>query len=155
MSLIVIAYDGSPGAEAAIDVAARLFPDSRAVVVTSWRSVRASARAARVSLSDGMIEDAVHKLDSAAEQAAIDLASAGADRARELGLDAGAKAVCGLPSAAAAIGGAAAELDASAVVVGARRHSALAAAVLGSVCTALVHHCERPVVVVHPTRRDE
>ena len=39
------------------------------------------------------------------------------------------------------------ELDAKAIVVGSRGRSSLAAAVLGSVSTGVLHHTDRPVLV--------
>ncbi len=47
----------------------------------------------------------------------------------------------------------AAEVDADIIVVGSHGHSALADVLLGSVTSALLHHCPRPVLVV-PRDRD-
>ena len=40
---ILLAYDGSDGAEAAVEAAGRLFPDRGADVVSVWQSVAAAA----------------------------------------------------------------------------------------------------------------
>ena len=42
------------------------------------------------------------------------------------------------------------ELDARVIVIGSRGRSAIAAAVLGSVSTGVLHHAHRPVLIVPP-----
>jgi nucleotide-binding universal stress UspA family protein len=147
---ILIAYDGSAPAADAVAAAGRLFPGARAVVLTVWASVRPGAAAARVALSQDVIEQAVRNLDGAAQQVAELTSHEGAERARAAGLDASPVTARAERSVAAAIVQLADERDASAIVVGSRGRSSVRSAVLGSVSNALVHHCDRPVLVVHP-----
>ena len=149
---ILIAYDGSAGAEAAIDEAGRLFPGWRAVVVSVWWSVRSAAPGGRVVLPDEMIRTAVENLDAAACQVAADTAERGVEQARAAGLDAGAAVERADPNVAATLVRMAHDREVAAVVVvGSRGRSGLRAALLGSVSNAVVHHCRRPVLVVHPS----
>jgi nucleotide-binding universal stress UspA family protein len=70
--------------------------------------------------------------------------------AGEAGLDASLLAVRAEPSVWASVVHLADERDARAVVVGSRGLSGLRSALLASVSNAVVHHCRRPVVLVHP-----
>ena len=113
-----------------MDQAARMFPGTRAVVLTVWTSVHETARAARLALPDDVIEDAAHTLDAAADEAAR--ATARAE-----------------PNVVSTILRTADEQDAICVVVGSRGISRLRSALLGSVSNAVVHQCRRPVLVIH------
>lgn len=62
---VLIAYDGSPHADAAIDQAATLFPGAQAFVATAWRSIRPAAGGAHLALPADVIDEAVGKLDAA------------------------------------------------------------------------------------------
>ena len=150
---ILIAYDGSEPADNAVDHAARLFPGSPALIVTVWCSVQDASPAARLALPQGVIDEAVRKLDEAAEARALEIAGAGATRARAAGLAAVAVTRRGRPSVWPTIVALADEKAVAAVVVGARGASDLRTAVLGSVSNGVVHHSRRPVVVVHPAER--
>lgn len=147
---VLIAYDGSAPARHGIEHAARLFPGRRALVLTVWTSARDVAGVARAALPADVIHEAVRNLDTAAEREASETAEEGAEFARSLGLSASASAVLADPSVAGSIVHAAEEAQASAVVVGSRGRSGLKSALLGSVSNAVVHGCERPVVVIHP-----
>jgi nucleotide-binding universal stress UspA family protein len=146
---ILIAYDGSAAAAAAVDAAGRLFPGRRTLVVSVWWSVRSAAPGGRVALPDEMIHTAVENLDGAARQAAADTAERGVERARAAGLDADAVVARADPNVAATVVRMAQDREVAAVIVGSRGRSGLRAALLGSVSNAVVHHCRRPVLVVH------
>jgi nucleotide-binding universal stress UspA family protein len=150
---ILIAYDGSDVAREAVAAAGRLFASAPAHVVTVWSSVGPGAAAARVALPDEVIDKAVRNLDVAAEEAAQRTAQEGAELAGAAGLRASPVAVRAEGSAAETILRLAADRDVAAVVVGSRGRSSLRSAVLGSVSNALVHHSDRPVVVVHPAEK--
>jgi nucleotide-binding universal stress UspA family protein len=154
-SAVLIAYDGSGPARNAVDHAARLFAGGAALVVTAWSSLRQTGGAARVALSDDVIQEAIGKLDASAEAAASRTAEEGAERARHAGMDASSLVVRADPSVWASIVAATEEHDARAVVVGSRGRSGLRSAVLGSVSNGVVHHCRRPVVVVHPADAED
>ena len=147
---VLIGYDGSGPAQDAVDQAARLFPGGMALVATVWPSLRGRAGAARMAVPDEVIQQAVRGLDSTAEADATRTAEEGAARARNTGMRASPLAICAEPSVWASLIAAADEHDAQAIVIGSHGRSGLRSTVLGSVSNAIVHHCRRPVVVVHP-----
>jgi nucleotide-binding universal stress UspA family protein len=149
-SAILIAYDGSPPARHAIEHAGRLFSGSPVVVATAWTSMREAARAARAALPQAMIDDAVRNVDTVAEQTAAETAAEGAELATAAGLTASPLTVRADPSVWATLVRYAEEHEAPAVVVGSRGQSRIRSALLGSVSNAIVQHCRRPVLVVHP-----
>ena len=148
---VLIAYDGSKPAKDAIDQAARLFPGMPSIVVTAWYSARRAVGAARIALTQSMIDEAARNLDAAAEAEAAEVAREGGERARAAGLVAQTRTVRAEPSVWSTILEAADEANALAVVVGSRGQSTVRSALLGSVSNAVVHQCRRPVVVVHPS----
>jgi len=149
--MILICYDGSADAQAAVDLAARTMPGAEATVITIWETfldamMRSNAMGAGWGLAMGVDDDA--KIDQASEQAALGCAREGAERARGAGLRA-------QPSIATRRGGIAdtillegAELDADLIVVGTRGRSDVKSFLLGSVSHHLVQHADRAVVVV-------
>ena len=145
---VLIAYDGSPHADAAIDQAATLFPGAQAFVATAWRSIRPAAGAAHLALPQEMIAEAIGNLDGAAEAEAIEAAAAGAVRAEAAGLRATPLTVAAEPNTWVGLLAAAEENAADVIAVGSRGRSAVSSALLGSVSNALVHNADRPVLVV-------
>jgi nucleotide-binding universal stress UspA family protein len=145
---ILIAYDGSEGAKAAIGAAGRLFPGQRAVVLSVWLSAAAAAPATVIGIPAGMAAQAYQELDRDAEQQGRTAADEGAQAAEAAGLEAtGVTALCH-GQVWATIVKASEEEDARAVVIGSRGRSAVMSALLGSVANGVVHHSSRPVVVV-------
>ncbi len=145
---MLFAYDGSTHAKAAIEHAGNVLQHGPAVVATAWGSFRAGAPAALIALPGEMVSTAIDTLDEAGREAAEVVAAEGAELARAAGFEAEPRAVQSTGPFFATLLHAANELDARVIVAGSRGRSTLAAAVLGSVSTGLLHHTIRPVLVV-------
>jgi nucleotide-binding universal stress UspA family protein len=144
----LFAYDGSSHARAAIEKGATLLRPGPAVVATAWTPFKDMAPAALLALPGNIVRDSVDDLDSANRETAEELAAEGAELARAAGFDAEPRAVPSPRPFFATLLETAEKLDASVIVVGSRGRSALAATVLGSVSTGVLHHTERPVLVL-------
>jgi nucleotide-binding universal stress UspA family protein len=145
---VLFAFDGSSNARTAIERAGSLLKPGPAVVATAWTTFEEAAPGALLAMPGHMVREAVTDLDDANREEAENLAAEGAELARAAGFDAEPRAVRSGGPFFAAIVEAADELDASAIVLGSRGRSTLAATVLGSVSTGVLHHTERPVLVV-------
>jgi nucleotide-binding universal stress UspA family protein len=145
---VLIAYDGSEHAKAAIERAGAVLRHGPAVVATAWTSFEDAAPAALLALPGDMVREGTETLDEANRETAEELAAEGAELARAAGFDAEPRAVRSKGPFFAALVHLADELDAGAIVAGSRGRSALRAAVLGSVSTGLLHHTSRPVLIV-------
>lgn len=138
---ILIAYDGSAGARAAIERAGELLGPRPAQVLTAWQPVSLAPLGAGMPAYFPDVEPAFerHANETAAEGVA--LAEAAGFTARPL--------VAREPGGCAlAIVEAGEKADASLIVVGARGLSSLKSLLLGSVSSAVLHHSRRPVLVV-------
>jgi nucleotide-binding universal stress UspA family protein len=145
---VLIAYDGSDNAKAAIERAGAVLRPGPAVVATAWTSFEDAAPAALLAMPGDMVREGTEALDEAGRETAEELAAEGAELARAAGFDAEPRGVRSKGPFFAALIDLAEELDASAIVAGSRGRSALRAAVLGSVSTGLLHHTQRPVLIV-------
>ena len=151
---LLIAYDGSDVANAAVRSAADLFPGSAALVVTVWEpGLAAMATAGAGWDAAGAVPlppdpELVSELDKAGEHHAAVVAAEGARLARSLGLDAEPHAIPDELQVADTILDLAAERDAAAVVVGSHGISGLRSRLLGSTSRQVLARCRRPVVVV-------
>ena len=148
---IVIAFDGSPSAAAAVRAAGALFPGAHATVTCVRRDTvppADTAAIARIALPDDVIRSGIAAIDKAAEEEARATADEGVRLAGEAGLDAEAAIVRASGSAWAPIRRLAQERDAAVIVSGTRGQGTLARAALGSTSSALVHNLDRPVMVV-------
>jgi nucleotide-binding universal stress UspA family protein len=149
--MILLAYDGSPDARAAIDHAAQLMPGAEATVLTIWEPfVDAVARSGSMGMGLGMggAYGNPEAIDAAVRDAALATAADGAQRATAAGLVAEPWCAARHCSIADAILGAAADLGADAVVMGTRGRGGMTSMLLGSVSHAVMQHADRPVVVV-------
>jgi nucleotide-binding universal stress UspA family protein len=151
MKPILVCYDGSVPAGEAIARAAELFPGADAVVLTVAEPVQTwpdhdpgGVIGTAIARAGGLIAE----LDEIAAEVAAKTAGEGAARATAAGLRATPLALAGKPSAV--IVETAAARDVSTVVLGARGLSAAKATLLGGVSSAVVHRCDRPVLVVPP-----
>jgi nucleotide-binding universal stress UspA family protein len=148
---LVIGFDGSDEAMRAIEVAGRLLPGSPAVVVHVGAVVTLAPPPAGAPTLPPL-PSAAPVDDAEVERIAGGVADAGVDAARAAGLD--ARPVTsrggGASEVAHAIAHVAQEHDAAVIVVGSRGRSAMKAAILGSVSSALLGITSVPVLVVPP-----
>jgi nucleotide-binding universal stress UspA family protein len=143
--MVLIAYDGSEHARAAIARAGETLRPGPAVVATAWNSFEDSAP--RALLRDA-VRPVVEDLDAAGRDEAEELAAEGAELARAAGFEAEPRAVRAGGPFFAALVEAADEVGADVIVVGSRGRSSVTAAVLGSVSSGILHDARRPVLVV-------
>jgi nucleotide-binding universal stress UspA family protein len=147
MGPIVFGYDGSDHARAAIEQAGGLLRPGPAVVVTVWSTLEAAAPGALLALPSAVVAAAVEDIDAASREAAEATAAEGVELAAAVGFDARPEAIRGGGAVFAALVHRADELDAAALVLGSRGRSTLAATLLGSASTGVLHHTQRPVLV--------
>src|ERR1700755_587232 len=143
---ILIAYDGSGCADAAIDKVAAEFAGRKVVILVVTEDLD---RVPFIGTSGVPIEpETMEVLVDSARSSANAMADKGAERARGLGLD---------PSTAIAEGGpvwaqivdAAEEHDVALVALGSRGPPGLQNLLLGSVSGAVAQHSKRSVLIVH------
>ena len=143
--MILIAYDGSADAKAAIEHAGRLFAGEQVTVLTVWQ--RFIDTMARVGGGLGVVVD-FDEIDKDSEDSAQAKAQEGAGLAREAGLDARARTAVVESTVADAILNTADAVAASAVVCGSRGFTGVKSLMLGSVSHHVLQHADLPVVVV-------
>jgi nucleotide-binding universal stress UspA family protein len=150
-SPILIAYDGSPQAQAALATAAKVFPGRAAIIATVWEPGLASVvpdpagiggPAAPVDLG------AVAEVDDIMSKRAAGIAADGVQRAQAAGLQPTPVSTEDDSNVAETIAAIADEHAADVVVVGSRGLSGIKARLLGSTSESILHHCGRPVLVV-------
>ncbi len=143
---ILIAYDGSDDAKAAIAFAGRLFPGQSAVVLTVWE--RLARTTARASAGLVMALDNSAAEDETVGKAMTELAKGGAELATQAGLDATPRCEPDAVAVWATIVDVADELDATLIVTGSRGMGGIKSLLLGSTSDRVLHHARRPVLVV-------
>jgi nucleotide-binding universal stress UspA family protein len=147
--MILIAYDGSADARAAIEHAGRQFPGQEVTVLSVWQ--RFADTVAHAGIGAGLGAAGItdyEAIDAESEQAAARRAAEGAQAATAAGLDARPETVALDSSVAEAILAEADRVSAAAIVIGSRGLTGIKSFLLGSVSNAVVHHADRPVVVV-------
>jgi nucleotide-binding universal stress UspA family protein len=149
MTRLLIGYDASDDAKAAIAAAAVLFPRAEAVVATVQPPPPSleAGRLARVALPDAMIREGIERMSEEADERARAIADEGAELARAAGLQTTSSVVPGLSAWRRLL----AEADKGAadlIVCGTRGDGAVGRVVLGSTASSLVHHADRPILVV-------
>ncbi|MEI7889238.1 MAG: universal stress protein [Actinomycetes bacterium] len=157
---IVIAFDGSPSAIEAVERAAGLLGEgSRAIILTVWEPGLLNAAVAPLPGGLGApvpppdVEQ-VEELNKAESDHADRIAKEGVELAQSHGLVAEPVIARDESSVAATILRIAEENEASAIVIGSRRHSAIAAVLLGSTTQAVLHKTTRPLLVMRPAATD-
>jgi nucleotide-binding universal stress UspA family protein len=156
---ILIAYDGSEAARAAVSEGAALFAPGRALVLTVWEPALAEfmllpspsgAGGTMLPYNPAL----THEVERSNEEHAQAIAQDGVSLARAAGLEAEPLTVQDVGSPAEAVVAAAEEHGARAIVIGSRGLRGLKAKLLGSTSSEVLHRALRPVVVVrHPEDR--
>src|SRR5687767_11853071 len=147
-SPILVCYDGSDDAKQAVASAAQLFPGHAAVVLHVWEPLKEVASVPPVPGLRKMLEGGLDEMDKAGGEISARLAAEGAAQASSAGLDVEPLSISASGRAWRNILKVARERDVRAIVIGQRGIGGAERAVLGSVSTAVVHHADRPVVVV-------
>jgi nucleotide-binding universal stress UspA family protein len=148
---VLMGYDGSPAANAAIDVCAHLFPQAHARIVHLWTPPFANLDLRQRLLADtANVNEFVEAIEREGAAEANRMAATGATLARAAGWDPQPVVLRSYSGEGLRIAEFAEQVDADVVVVGSRGLGG-ARAVLGSVSDMVVHHSVRPVLVVpHP-----
>ena len=146
--MILLCYDGSEDARAAIEHAGELLGGQPATVLTVWEPfMEVLARSSfGVGATVGMVN--IDEIDAANRKGAESRAEEGAELARHAGLNAQPHTRTQVTSVAAAILDEASELEAAAIVVGSRGLTGVKSLLLGSVSHAVIQHADRTVIVV-------
>ena len=146
--MILICYDGSADARAAVEHAAELFRDEPATVLTVWEPFIEVV--ARTTVGFGLvpaIPDA-DEIDEASRKAAEEIASEGAKLATDLGMQAMPRICPQTTTTGRAILAEAARVGAGAIVMGSRGLTGVKSLLLGSVSHEVLQHADRTVAVV-------
>jgi nucleotide-binding universal stress UspA family protein len=146
--MILIAYDGSADASAAIARAGELFSGEPASVLTVWEPIHDVLARTGAGLSGlGGIAD-FEEIDRDYEASAANRAEEGVGLARAAGLEARPRTRRRETTVAEAILTEADRVEARAIVIGTRGLTGIKSALLGSVSHAVLQHADRPVLVV-------
>ena len=159
-SPIVIAYDGSDAARAAVNQAAALFGSRHAIVLTVWEPGLADFMLMPNTMGTGTMmmpydPATVQAIDKAAEDHAKDIAEDGVKLAQAGGLQAEALPVRDAADIADTILQTASERDAAAIVIGSRGLKGFKSKLMGSSSSSVLSRSAVPVVIVHAPEADQ
>ncbi|KAB8196449.1 universal stress protein [Nonomuraea phyllanthi] len=145
---VLIAYDGSADARAAIEFAAKHLAAEPTVVITVWEPLLVQFKKYPLALST---------IDPGTEDEAHGQAEAHAREGAELALASGLtdvtyRAVADNESIWKTIVDVADEIDASLIVTGSRGLAGVRSVLLGSVSNHVLHHAHRPTLIVPPAQ---
>ncbi len=119
--MILMAYDGSAGAQAAMDRVAELMPSAEMTVLTVWDPfVETAVRMGPGSMGMVMPHASDVDIDGATQRAVLESTTDGAQRAIEAGMPSRPRTARGHGGTARAILSVAAEFDADLIVLGTR-----------------------------------
>ena len=146
--MILLCYDGSADARAALESAAELFPGQSVTVLTVWQPFVEVA--ARSTVGFGMVPQIPDsdEIDAASAKNAEQTAEEGVELVGKLGLEAKPHAVAQMTTTGRAILAEADQLGADAIVMGSRGLTGVKSMLLGSVSHEVIQHADRTVVVV-------
>jgi nucleotide-binding universal stress UspA family protein len=146
--VILVAYDGSADARAAIEQAGELLPGQAATILTVWVPFMEVMvhTGAGFGLAPGLVD--FEAVDKASGERAGQTAEQGAELARQAGLDARPTTRMQRMTITEAILSEAAAIDARVIILGSRGLTGIKSALLGSVSHGVLNHADRPVLVV-------
>jgi nucleotide-binding universal stress UspA family protein len=146
--MILLCYDGSDDARAAVESAAELFQGASVTVLTVWEPFVEVV--ARSNVGYGMVPSIPdsNEIDDASSKAADKTAAEGVELAKKLGLEAEPLTFAQTSTTARSILVEADKLGASAIVMGSRGLTGVKSMLLGSVSHEVIQHADRAVVVV-------
>jgi nucleotide-binding universal stress UspA family protein len=143
---LLLSYDGSADAANAIERAGALFAGRDAIVVTVWQPSARLGNFAWAGEAAGMVN--FYELDRAAAEDGGRVADEGVRIAQEAGLRAKPAAVESFGPIWKTIIEIADCHEAAAIVMGSRGLTGVRSMLLGSVSSAVVHHADRPTLVI-------
>lgn len=143
---LVLCYDGSEDARHAVQRAGALFAGDHVLVLTVWQPPGGLGSFAWSGATESM--DDFVEIDRSAAELAGRVAREGASIAQAAGLDAEPVAVKATGSIWTTIVEIADRHDAATIIMGSRGLTGLRSRLLGSVSSAVVHHADRPTLVV-------
>jgi nucleotide-binding universal stress UspA family protein len=143
---LLLCYDGSADAKHAIEHAGRLLGGRDALVVTVWQPTPALGGSASAGLTDGKFD--LVEVDPAGADLGERVARDGVRIAQQAGLHAKPVAVEATGPVWKTIVEIAERHDAATIVMGSRGLTGLRPMLLGSVSSAIVHHADRPTLIV-------
>jgi len=147
--MILLCYDGSADAQAAIDRAAQSMPGAQATVLTIWAPFLVTINhAGALGLAASGVYVDNRQVDLNRRRAAHEHATEGAQRATAAGLHAEPRIAGQDGGSARTILAVAAEIDADIIVLGTRGLGGVKSFLLGSVSHDVVQHADRAVMVV-------
>jgi nucleotide-binding universal stress UspA family protein len=151
-SPLLLCYDGSEGARQAIEGAGSLLSGRHALVLTVWQPTAGLGSFAWSGATATMVNFV--ELDRAAAEDGSRIAHEGVRIAQQAGLEPEAIAVKATGPVWKTILEVADGHRVSTIVMGSRGLTGVRSMLLGSVSSAVVHHAERPTLVVHRSSDD-
>jgi nucleotide-binding universal stress UspA family protein len=146
---VIVAYDGSEGADRALREAAPMLGGRPVLIVVVWEEGVAYEALATTDIQAAPLDPRIATLtDEALYEGARRTAGKGVGLADELGLRAEGLAVTDHSNVALTLVDLAKERDASAIVVGSRGHNRFERLFLGSTSRHVLEHAPCPVIVV-------
>jgi len=147
---ILIAYDGSPAADAAVATAGGLFPGAHGRVLTLFNQTMGYEQVRRYSfgVDDTTLRQNIETLAAEARESGLEIARQGVAAATTAGLTMEPAAVPSGISPWPPILSAADEIDAGVIVCGSRGRGGVARSLLGSTSSSVLSHSTLPVLVV-------
>jgi len=144
---LLICYDGSEDAKHAIEEAGRLLAAKPALVITVWQPTAALGSFVWGGETASMVNFV--ELDRAGAEDAGRIADEGVRLAHDAGFEGEPVAIKATGPVWRTIVETADDHDAAAIVMGSRGLTGVRSMLLGSVSGAVVHHADRPTLVIH------